>query len=149
VSTTSIAYTSPYGPVGPRGDIINGQSANIVVKLPVADQVWYLVVVPATGIAGWVNSTAIALPPVDVNRITPVSDAAPLAVVFNGGNIRRDPLVADNVIGTAEAGQNVTLTGRLGDNSWFRIQGPTGTGWVSAGLLTIKPENIPQVPITP
>ncbi|MBA3471534.1 MAG: SH3 domain-containing protein, partial [Herpetosiphonaceae bacterium] len=147
VSRPGIVYTTPYGPAVRRGDVVQGQLATLVVKLPVNSETWYLAVVPATGTAGWVNSSVIDLPASETNKISPVTGEAPYAVVFNGGNVRSAP--GGTVITQVNAGQNVKLIGRLGDNSWFNIETAAGNGWVSAGLLTIDPNVVNTIPVAP
>ena len=100
---------------------------------------------PATGVAGWVNSNLISLSEADVAKIVEVSTDGNLAVVFNGGNVRNAP--GGDKVGTVNAGENVTLTGRAADNSWFEIQAPGGTGWVASSLLTIRPDAIEGIPV--
>lgn len=139
ITGAGIAYVSPFGPAGPNGNVASGQQANIVVKLPVDAETWYLTVVPATGVAGWVNSSLINLSEGEIAQIVPVSTDGTMAVVFNGGNLRAGPGGGQAKIGTVNAGENVTLTGRNADNSWFEVQAPAGTGWVASSLLTIRP----------
>lgn len=147
ISKAGIVYTTPYGPALRRGDVVQGQIATIVVKLPISDETWYLAVVPATGVAGWINSNIIDLPPSDVARITTVTGEAPYAVVFNGGNVRATP--GGNVVTQINAGQNVRLVGRLADSSWFQIESSSGNGWVIASLLTVNPNVLETIPVSP
>lgn len=70
------------------------------------------------------------------------------ATVFNGGNIRKEPLVTSNkadVLGQLHAGEVVTLLGRSNDSAWYRVKAPEAEGWVSATLLTIDPQVAKQV----
>jgi restriction system protein len=147
ISRPGIVYTTPYGPAVRRGDVVQGQLATLVVKLPVGADVWYLAVVPATGTAGWVNSNVIDLPASETNKISSATGESPYAVVFNGGNVRSAPGGA--VVTQVNAGQNVKLIGRLGDNSWFNIETASGNGWVSAALLTVNPSVVDTIPVAP
>jgi len=76
---------------------------------------------------------------------TPTSTATLTATVFNGGNIRKEPRVSNNVLGQLHAGEVVTLLERSNDSAWYHIQAPEAEGWVSATLLTIDPEVAKQV----
>lgn len=67
------------------------------------------------------------------------------ATVFNGGNIRKEPQVGNNVLGQLHAGEVVTLLERSNDSTWYRVKAPEAEGWVSATLLTIPPEVATQV----
>jgi hypothetical protein len=78
---------------------------------------------------------------------TATSTATLTATVFNGGNIRKEPQVGDNVLGQLHAGEVVTLLERSNDSTWYRVQAPEAEGWVSATLLTINPEVASQVSI--
>jgi len=76
---------------------------------------------------------------------TATSTATLTATVFNGGNIRKEPRVSNNVLGQLHAGEVVTLLERSNDSAWYHIQAPEAEGWVSATLLTIDPEVANQV----
>ena len=76
---------------------------------------------------------------------TATSTATLTATVFNGGNIRKESQVGDNVLGQLHAGEVVTLLERSTDSAWYRVQAPEAEGWVSATLLTIDPEVAKQV----
>jgi restriction system protein len=148
VSRAGIAYGTPYGPALQQGTVNANDVARIVVKLPVGSEVWYLAAIPATGVAGWINSNLIDLPASDVNQITPVSGEAPFAVVRNGGNVRSAP--GGEVLRQVEAGLNVRLVERTSDSAWFKIEiTPGETGWVSGQLLTINPSVLAGVAVAP
>jgi SH3-like domain-containing protein len=92
------------------------------------------------------SAPTLALPePTAVPEPTATSTATLTATVFNGGNIRREPQVADNVVGQLHAGEVVTLLERSNDSTWYRVQAPEAEGWVSATLLTIDPAVASQV----
>ncbi len=74
--------------------------------------------------------------------------------VVRGGNLRREPRIADNVVGLIYPGDRITFLERraVGDQAWFRIRVdqpaadrsgegvPAGTeGWASALLLSPPP----------
>ncbi len=74
--------------------------------------------------------------------------------VVRGGNLRREPRIADNVVGLIYPGDQITFLERrtVGDQIWFRIRVdqpapdrsgegvPAGTeGWASALLLSTPP----------
>ena len=148
VSRDGAIYGSPYGPANQLGTVNASSVSNIVAKLPVGNEVWYLLVVPSTGAAGWVNSSAIDLPASDISKITSVSGDAPYAVVSNGGNVRAAP--GGTVVTQVDAGMNVKLVSRLADSSWFQVEAANGqTGWVISSLLTINPDVLATVPVAP
>ncbi|MEO7912196.1 MAG: SH3 domain-containing protein [Roseiflexaceae bacterium] len=82
--------------------------------------------------------------------VEPTATAAPTstltATVFNGGNIRKEPQVGDNILGQLHAGEVVRLLERSSDSTWYRVAAPEAEGWVSATLLTIDAEVAKQVP---
>jgi Bacterial SH3 domain len=81
---------------------------------------------------------------------TAITTVTLTATVFNGGNIRKEPQVGNNVLGQLHAGEVVTLLERSNDSTWYRVAAPEAEGWVSATLLTIDPEVASQVaPATP
>ncbi len=61
-----------------------------------------------------------------------------LSVTPNGNvNIRHEPSTSATIIGIVKAGQLVTVTGRLEDTSWLRVQIPDtqALGWISRTLI--------------
>jgi flagellar FliL protein len=94
------------------------------------------------------TSAPTAAPPEPTALIesTGTPTATLTATAFNGGNIRKEPLVGNNVLGQLHAGEVVTLLERSNDSRWYRVQAPEAAGWVSATLLTIDPEVAKQVP---
>ncbi len=61
-----------------------------------------------------------------------------LSVTPNGNvNIRREPTTSAAILGKVKAGQFVTVTGRLEDTSWLRVQIPDSQalGWISRTLV--------------
>jgi uncharacterized protein YgiM (DUF1202 family) len=123
-------------------------------------------------IVGWVPATLLGIPD-DVAAKVPVegtpssgsvSAAAPTetpaaettpaagglsANVINGGNVRRDPVVAqDNVVGGVNAGESVVLLARTSDNAWYKVRTIRDeVGWVIASLLEIDAAVVEQVPV--
>lgn len=63
----------------------------------------------------------------------------PAASVGNGGNVRRFPLiVADNVVGGVNAGEEVQLLSRTPNGEWYRVRTIRDElGWVSVTLLQV------------
>jgi SH3-like domain-containing protein len=77
-------------------------------------------------------------------EVTPTAAAAalpegPPASVTNGGNVRRLPIiVADNVVGGINAGEQVQLIARTPNAQWFRVRTIRDeVGWVSATLIGV------------
>jgi len=83
--------------------------------------------------------------PTAILEPTTTPTATLTATVFNGGNIRKEPQVGNNVVGQLHAGEVVTLLERSTDSTWYRVIAPEAEGWVSATLLTIDPEVAKQV----
>jgi uncharacterized protein YgiM (DUF1202 family) len=123
-------------------------------------------------IVGWVPTTLLGIPddvgarvPVEGTQSPPISAAAPTATpaadttpgdgtgvsanVINGGNVRRDPVVAqDNVVGGVNAGETVVLLARNADSTWYKVRTIRNEeGWVSASLLEIDAATAAQVPV--
>jgi len=94
------------------------------------------------------TSTPSAAPPepTALSEPTATPTATLTATVFNGGNIRKEAQVGNNVVGQLHAGEAVTLLERSNDSRWYRVKAPEAEGWVSATLLTIDPEVAKQVP---
>ncbi len=70
------------------------------------------------------------------------------ATVFNGGNIRNAPSLQGAVLGQLQAGETVLLQEKTADGTWYRVEAPAATGWVSVTLLTVDPAVAAQVPVT-
>ncbi len=70
-----------------------------------------------------------------------------LAVTEVGvANIRSRPNKESSSIGAVRKDQTIKATGRLADNSWLRIQLPTGrAGWISSSVLTTDFNGLPIV----
>lgn len=82
------------------------------------------------------SSTATPLPTVTV---TPTLPSGPAAVVTNGGNVRRQPLIiATNVIGGMNAGEEVQLLARTPNGLWYYVRTVRDEiGWVSVTLIRL------------
>jgi hypothetical protein len=62
-------------------------------------------------------------------------------------HIRSGPSTGDAIIGTANSGEQYTVTGRNSDNSWLQINtNGSENGWVSAAYVTVTGE-IDSLPI--
>ncbi len=73
-----------------------------------------------------------------------------VATVFNGGNVRQQPLLIDNVIGQLNGGEQVEIIGRTPNGEWYRIRNERGVvGWASITLLSVAPEVAQRVPLLP
>ena len=62
-------------------------------------------------------------------------------------NFRAGPSVDYNIIGVLNLGNEPTLVGRLGDNSWWEVNSGGQRGWVSAAYTTLL-GNCGNVPVT-
>ena len=72
----------------------------------------------------------------------------PPAGVSNGGNVRKLPALADNVIGGVNVGESAQLLERTPNGLWYKVRTTRDEiGWVSASLLTIDATTTAAVPI--
>lgn len=80
---------------------------------------------------------------------TPTAEVADRpAVVINGGNLRRQPFITDNVITQVDANETVTLLERTPNAQWYRVRTSDGTeGWFSVTLLRIDAATAAEVPV--
>lgn len=86
------------------------------------------------------TATAAATPtsePTATPAAQPTLPTGPTALVGNGGNVRRHPLIlADNVVAGVNAGETVQLISRTPNGLWFYVRTIRDEiGWVSASLL--------------
>ncbi|MCU0497621.1 MAG: Ig-like domain-containing protein [Anaerolineae bacterium] len=68
------------------------------------------------------------------------------ALVNTGLNMRQGPNTTFSVIRTLPAGEQIPLTGRLGDNSWWQVRSGTSIGWISAQFTTLY-GNCQSIPV--
>jgi flagellar FliL protein len=123
------------------GGVNAGEEVTLLERTP--DGGWYRLRT-IRGEEGWVSASLLTIDP-DVAQQVPVE---PIARVFNGGNVRREPEIADNVVGGVNAGETVVLLEKTADGSWYRLRTVRGEeGWASATLLTIDPAVAEQVPV--
>lgn len=82
-----------------------------------------------------------------VEPVTP-GTVVPVAIVFNGGNVRARPDLQGEVQDQIHAQEPVRLLAKTGDASWYRIVDQRDVvGWVSASLLTVAPADAATVPV--
>lgn len=118
---------------------------------------WWMILFPESpnGV-GWITSGFVQVSGVpDVPVIGAAGAAAPpagqdaSATVIESVNVRDGPGTAFNPIGTVQAGQQVTLTGKDALGTWLQIafpSGPGGAGWISAAFLQAQGvENLPII----
>jgi uncharacterized protein YgiM (DUF1202 family) len=68
--------------------------------------------------------------------------------VLNGGNVRKQPFIADNVVGGVNAGETVQLIERTPNGAWYRVRTIRDElGWVSTSLLQVDNALAEQVPV--
>ncbi|MCG8346287.1 MAG: SH3 domain-containing protein [Chloroflexales bacterium] len=98
---------------------------------------------PTSSVAASPTSTPASATP------TVTATSALTATVFNGGNVRREPVItSDNVLAQINAGETVELSEKTPDGQWYRIKTIRDEeGWVSVTLLTIDQAVIDQVPV--
>jgi uncharacterized protein YraI len=103
---------------------------------------WYLIIYPqgAEG-KGWVSAQFISTatrPEVPVIAGGADAEGAITAIVRVQINIRSGPGTGFNSLGTLNAGDVVTLTGKDANGAWLQIEfgaGPEGKGWVNAAFV--------------
>jgi uncharacterized protein YgiM (DUF1202 family) len=129
--------------------VVSSEPAKITVPaLYKADFYGQAVAVQPTSVPTAAPTTAPTSAPVEPTALaepTATPTATLTATVFNGGNIRKEPQVGNNVLGQLHADEVVTLLERSNDSAWYRVKAPEAEGWVSATLLTIDPEVAKQV----
>jgi flagellar FliL protein len=73
-----------------------------------------------------------------------------VATVTNGGNVREEPLLIDNVVAQINAGEQVEIQGRTPNGLWYFIRNVRNNeGWASGTLLSIDPAIAARVPVLP
>ncbi|GEM_PF-506441 len=80
----------------------------------------------------------------------PIGDADLVATVSNGGNVREEPLLIDNVVAQINAGEQVEIIGRTPNGLWYFIRNVRNNeGWASITLLSVDPAIAARVPVLP
>lgn len=96
-----------------------------------------------------VVTAAQPIPPTPTPPPTAGADGASLRI-RTAMNVRNGPGTNFSVIGTAQAGEVYTVTGKNGAGSWWRIDFNRRMGWVSASLVTAQnTADVPVVQSTP
>lgn len=95
------------------------------------------------------NATATLVAARTATAVAKQAVAELTANVFNGGNVRAEP-VSGTPIDQVKAGEIVRLLGKNQDSTWFKISytrdGQAITGWISRTLLQIDPAVEQRVP---
>ena len=100
--------------------------------------------------AGWVSAQLVVLSGVPgiIQDALPVTGEGPYAIVRAAYlNVRTGP--GDNyaILGAVGASDELPIVGRTADSTWFQVQTPFGTGWVS-GSYVITRNEFGAAPIT-
>jgi uncharacterized protein YraI len=85
------------------------------------------------------NVTLLLVGDVEINADTTTTTTQAAYIHARGNvNVRQSPTVDSGVIVSLPPGRQVTVDGRLADNSWIRARLPNngGTGWIAGSLLT-------------
>jgi flagellar FliL protein len=138
------------------GAVTLGDEVQVLQKT--ADSVWYEIRTDQ-GVNGWAHRVVLQ-PDEVVAAQVPVRgqdapaappDAAPTGLtvsVFNGGNVRAQPALADNIVGGVNAGETVELLAKTADGVWYQVRTERNVeGWAHNTLLTIPDDVAAQVPI--
>lgn len=93
--------------------------------------------------------------PVEEEPDPTATPSGPRAETNSGVNVRSGPSTAYDVIGSLLAGTELEMTGRNGDNSWFRVPYYNSEGWIFGQLLNVSGDvnelpviNVPPPPPT-
>ncbi len=101
-----------------------------------------------TAVPTKVATSVPAATAVPTAKPTAIPTPALTAKVFNGGNVRDQP-VNGKVLDQINANETVTLLEKNAAGTWYKITNIRSvTGWVSATLLTVDDAVKQQVPIT-
>lgn len=97
---------------------------------------------PTTEVA--MNPTATTTP-----TVTPATRATGLtATIFNGGNVRNQPVLGNNVAYLINPNEEVTLLQKTANGLWYKIKNTQGQeGWIHNTLLVFDRRLADQVPI--
>lgn len=154
---------------------VDGRSYTVLVsdESGVSSNAYALVVPEVSGIANSFYLRTPATPPTPTPTATPVPlptptptpepeedepeptptpepeadlPTGPEATVTNGGNVRGLPIIADNVVGGVNAGEQVQLLERTPNALWYLVRTVRDeVGWVSVTLINVPPAM--QVPV--
>jgi uncharacterized protein YgiM (DUF1202 family) len=139
------------------GQVVLGDEIEVLERT--ADGIWFKIN-SDQGFEGWAHRVVLNLDPGTVAQVpiqgqgtppesAPDAEATGLtATVFNGGNMRASPVIANNVVGGVNAGEMVELLAKTGDGVWYQVRNVRGVvGWTHNTLLTLPPDVAAQVPV--
>ncbi len=138
------------------GGIVLGDSVQVLQKT--ADGSWFQIKT-ADGVTGWAHVTALGADPGVVASVPvqganqPAPQPAPSSdgvqvTVGNGGNLRAQPSVSAQQVGTISLGDNVQVLQKTADGSWFQIKTADGvTGWAHVTALRPGADVSERVPV--
>lgn len=111
---------------------------------------WYQIVFPqAKNGLGWVTSLYVTVQNKDsIPVLAAAAGEGPSGVVMQQVNVRSLPGMDSNSVGTLNARDVVSLTGRDPGGLWLQIEyaaAPGGKGWVAAGY--VQASGLDQLPI--
>ena len=111
---------------------------------------WYQIEGPAG--AGWVNSNYTVgrgdfsrVPQAGAPAASPTLTGARLVVNTHRLNIRSGPGVSHGILSSVPGGTELPVTGIHPAGLWFRVDGPTGSGWVNS-RFTVARGDFSRVP---
>jgi hypothetical protein len=99
--------------------------------------------------------TATIVPPAGVTQPAPEDTTCRARVEVNGLNFRTGPATNYPILRVLSLGQLVEIVGRLGDNTWWRVQDGLDVGWISSaytaetGDCSVIPLAVPPPSPTP
>jgi flagellar FliL protein len=151
------------------GQVALGDEVMVRQKTP--DDIWFEIETP--GFTGWAHTAVMRMgaetvaqipvqgeeppPPAaesdDAEEETDESDEETgstglTASVFNGGNMRAQPIIANNIVGGVNAGETVELLEKTSDGVWYKVRNERDeVGWTHNTLITIPPDLAEQVPV--
>lgn len=147
VASGALNVRSGPGPfAGVLGQLRQGAQVLVLGQNP--DGSWLQVRSPHG--VGWVSAQLVVLSGVPgiIQDALPVTGEGPYAIVRAAYlNVRTGP--GDNyaILGAVGASDELPIVGRTADSTWFQVQTPFGTGWVS-GSYVITRNEFGAAPIT-
>lgn len=92
---------------------------------------------------GWVSASYISTAGGAVDAVSselPVTALAPFGIVVGNVNVRTGPGINYAILGQVAGGEVLPIIGRSDDTTWYQVESPFGTGWVSAAYMIPRNE---------
>lgn len=90
---------------------------------------------------GWVSSQYVRITGGAVTATLAVTSDRPYGIVLSAFlNVRTGPGVNYALLGQVAGGTTLPIVGRSANNTWYQVETPLGTGWVSAAYVALRNE---------